>query len=155
MEPVTIVILTASVITASFTGSLLMRSIWSHIHEKYCRIGYYRRRFMLADAGPLARCILANISDTCKDLSSAVNVTVKHGDATVALMAPYPGEFVDMGNFWVQSVDSGANQPLVGFDVWYRGSCQQAAFTWLERIFSVVPNLTHPYHPARYNAHED
>jgi hypothetical protein len=81
-----------------------------------------------------------------------MNIAVKYNkdnqEHMILLHAPYPGEFVDMGPFWVQTV-SLDGITLLGFDVWYREKSQHVTFKWLESIFSSIPNFIHSYHPVK------
>lgn len=156
MDPLTIVIggtIANCTISASMLGLSVVPRIWTSIVSAF----YYKRRFMLGgDEGKgseLCKLILYTIHESCMNLKRTMNITIVRVDASgqkhmISLLAPFPGEFVEIGEFWVQSVPTADYSNMQGFEIWYRESRKNEAYAWLENVFRPLPNHTHFYHPS-------
>ena len=110
---------------------------------------FYRRLAFSTDI--LCRAILTRISTASLDLDAVLNLVIEYPkkckNEHVLLHAPYPNEFVSIGNFWIQTI-SRDGTALSGFVLWYHPRDRNEVFAWLEKTFQPIENFTHSYHPG-------
>lgn len=121
------------------------------ITNRFLALFYKRLVFSTQDAAIPCRSILTAISATCLDLNAVLNILIQYpkkgSTEYILLHAPYPDEFVQIDNFWIQTVSSDGIS-LSGFILWYRPCHRNDVLTWLETLFSTISNFTHSYHPS-------